>query len=165
LPRCIELPEAVADWSLTSLHLKLNHCLAGDACISEKEDRCARGASRPRRHLPVGRVCGDWPDGPRHSRRDPPIAGTAVMRVTLKLPANERARLDRSAWRAEKRHRWAGVVRVRDQIGLHSGVLAHTSAARAAKYLIRQQNQATLPSSGSPLGECRFGSLRPKPVL
>jgi len=135
-------------------------------------DRGPRGASRPRHHLPVGRGCGDWPDGASASasanasrpRRDPPIADTAVMRVTLELPANERARPGRSVWCAEKRRRWAGVMRVCNQIGLHSGVLAQPSAARAAKHLIKQQIQATLPSSGSPVGECRFGSLRPKPV-
>jgi hypothetical protein len=37
-PRCIELPEAMAAWSLTSVQLKLIHRLAGDACITEKED-------------------------------------------------------------------------------------------------------------------------------
>jgi len=138
--------------------------VANEPATEADEDRCPRGASRPRHHLPVGRGCGNRPDGAIHPRRNPPIAGTAVMRVKLELPANERARLGRSVWRAEKRRRWARVMRVRDQIGLHSDVQAHASAARATKHLIRQQIQATLPSSGSPIGECRFGSLRPKPV-
>ncbi len=49
--RCIELPEEMADWSLTSLQLKLIHCLAGDACITEKEDRRPRCAPCPGEHL------------------------------------------------------------------------------------------------------------------
>ncbi len=32
-----ELPEEIADWSLTSLQTRLIHCLTGDACITEKE--------------------------------------------------------------------------------------------------------------------------------
>ena len=52
--RCIELPEAMADWSLTSLQLKLIHCLASDACITEREDRGACRASCPCHHVPTG---------------------------------------------------------------------------------------------------------------
>jgi hypothetical protein len=52
--RCIELPEAMADWSLTSLQLKLIHCLASDACITEREDRGAYRASCPCHHVPTG---------------------------------------------------------------------------------------------------------------
>jgi hypothetical protein len=32
-----DLPEEMADWSLTSLQTRLIYCLAGDACITEKE--------------------------------------------------------------------------------------------------------------------------------
>ena len=60
--RCIELPEAMADWSLTSLQLKLIHCLPGDACITEKEDRRPRRAPCPCHHLPAGRGRGYRPD-------------------------------------------------------------------------------------------------------
>ena len=49
--RCIELPEAMADWSLTSLQLKLI-----------KIGR-PRRAPRPRHHLPTGRGRGDRPNG------------------------------------------------------------------------------------------------------
>ena len=59
--------------------------------------------------------------------------------------------------RAEKRCRWAGVMRVCDQIGLHSGVWANASAARATKHLIKKRIQATLPSSGSPVGNAGLG--------
>ncbi len=42
--RCIELPEPMANWSLIRLQLNLIHWLAGNACITAKEDRrgCAR---------------------------------------------------------------------------------------------------------------------------
>ncbi len=56
--RCIELPEAMADWSLTSLQLKLIKI-------------GARGASRPRHHLPAGRGGRYGPDGQRHPCRHP----------------------------------------------------------------------------------------------
>jgi hypothetical protein len=55
--RCIELPEAMADWSLTSLQLKLIKIGA----------RVVRHA--PRHHLPAGRGRRHRPDGARHPRR------------------------------------------------------------------------------------------------
>ena len=52
-------------------------------------------------------------------------------------------------------------MRVLQQIGPYSGVMSHASPARATKYLIRPQNQATVPSNGTPLGECRPNSFGP----
>ena len=77
------------------------------------------------------------------------------MRVRLKLRASERTRLERSVWRAEKRHRCAGVIWVGGPIRPHSGVLAHSSAAQGTKRLFRWQSQANLVPDCGPLGECR----------
>ena len=44
-----------------------------------------------------------------------------------------------------------------------SGVSASVDVARDEQHLLRGQNQATLLSSGRPLGECRFKSLAQEP--
>jgi hypothetical protein len=116
-----------------------------------------KGDSYPGKHDGIiDRAVWDRPDGPCHPCRDPPIANAAVLRVRLKLPASERTRLGRSVWRAEKRDRCAGVMRVGGTIRPHSGVLAHSSAALGTKHLIRWQSQATLIPDHGPLGECRL---------
>ena len=134
--RCIELPAAMADWSLTSLQLKLIRCPAGDACIAEKEDRRPRRAPRPRHHLPAGRSCGNRPDGARHPRRHPPPSSTTVMRVTALRTQTERKRQDRSARRAEKRRRRASTARIRGPIQPTRGVCATADTARGGKSLL-----------------------------
>jgi len=100
--RCIELPEAMADWSLTSLQIKLFHCLAGDACITEREDRRPRCASRSRHHLPTGRGSRHRPDGTRRPRHHTPIVSASVMRMTAIHAQTERKQQHRSACCAEK---------------------------------------------------------------
>lgn len=67
--RCIELPEAMADWSLTSLQVKLIR-------IGPRRASCTC------HHLPVGRGRRHRPDGARHPRRDPPPSGATSMRMT-----------------------------------------------------------------------------------
>ena len=66
------------------------------------QDRCPRGPSRPRHYLPTGRGRCRRHHGHGHPRRDPPIAGTAVIFVISWPVEIERKRLDRSAHRAEK---------------------------------------------------------------
>ena len=80
--RCIELSDAMADWSLTSLQMKLIHCLAGDACIIEKEGRGAFSTPCLCRHLPAGRGGRHRPDGMRHPRCHPPISSATIIRMT-----------------------------------------------------------------------------------
>jgi hypothetical protein len=77
------------------------------------------------------------------------------MRVTLKLPEDERRRQDRSIGRAKKRARRVKMMRIHDPIHPALGAYATADAARVEKRLVSWQNQALLPSSGRPLGECR----------
>jgi hypothetical protein len=154
--RCIELPEAMADWSLASLQRKLIHCLSGDACITEKEDRGPRGVSRPRHHLPTRRGCRHRPNGTCHPCRHPSITGAAFMRVTSKLAKAERTRQDSSVRHASKRGRISKVTGIRGSIRPHSSPLTTAAEAERVNHLIWQQNQASLTPSGGPLGECRL---------
>lgn len=91
----------MVDWSLTSLQLKLIHCLAGDARSTEKEDRRACRASRPRHHFPAGRGGRHRPNGARRPRRHPPITSAPVMCMTTIYAKNEPKRQDRSVGCAE----------------------------------------------------------------
>jgi hypothetical protein len=75
--RGLDLPEA-----MTSLQLKLIQRLAGDACITEKEDRGMFRPPRPRHHVPTGPGGCHWPDGAHHSRRHPPIASAKAFCLT-----------------------------------------------------------------------------------
>jgi DNA-binding NarL/FixJ family response regulator len=154
--RCMNLPEAMSDWSLTSLQLKLFHCLADDACISEKEDRCPRRASCPRRNLQAGRGRGHWRHDPRHPCRNPPIARAAVMCMTAKLPASERKRQDRSVLHAEKPAR--PPLAANDFRFLKAPMGAWTSkhAVMGSAGLTGTQAQAILALLGTPLAECRL---------
>ena len=72
----------------------------------------------------------------------------------------ERKRQDRSVCRAEKRLCRARMLRVRGLIHPTSAVCATTDTARGEKRLPSEQNQAILKSSGRPLGECRFLTLK-----
>ncbi len=77
------------------------------------------------------------------------------MRVTAILTAAERKRQDGSVHRAEKRRRWARMMRVCGPACPNSSVWAHASAVQSPKRLISKRNQAILTSNGRPLGECR----------
>jgi len=122
--RCIELPEAMANWSLTSLQLKLI------------KDGGPRRASRPRHHLPACRGGGHRPHGQGHPHCDPPPSSTSVMCVTAILTETERKRQDSSVHRAEERRCWARMMRVCGPTCPHSNVLAHANAAQGPKRLI-----------------------------
>ena len=78
------------------------------------------------------------------------------MRMTQKLTEGDRKRQDKSARCAEKRRRWAGMLRVWGAIRPTSDVRATTDAARGGKRLINWRSQAILTSEGRPLGECRL---------
>nr|BAH89334.1 hypothetical protein [uncultured bacterium]BAH89407.1 hypothetical protein [uncultured bacterium]BAH89481.1 hypothetical protein [uncultured bacterium]BAH89713.1 hypothetical protein [uncultured bacterium]BAH89921.1 hypothetical protein [uncultured bacterium] len=77
------------------------------------------------------------------------------MRMTTIHAQAERKRQDRSVCRAEKRLCRARMLRVRGLIHPTSAVCATTDTARGEKRLPSEQNQASLKSSGRPLGECR----------
>ena len=78
------------------------------------------------------------------------------MRVTAIRVETERKRQDKSARCAEKRRRWAGMLRVLGAIRPTSDVRATTDAARGGKRLIRWRSQAIFTIKGRLLGECRF---------
>ena len=78
------------------------------------------------------------------------------MRVTAIQAQTERKRQDRSVRRAEKRGRRARKMRVRGPIRPITAVCTTADAARGEKCLLNGHDQATLPSSGRPLGECRL---------
>lgn len=80
----------------------------------------------------------------------------SVMRMTTIHAQAERKRQDRSVCRAEKRLCRARMLRVRGLIHPTSAVCATTDTARGEKRLPSEQNQASLKSSGRPLGECRL---------
>ncbi len=119
------------------------------------QDRGPRRASRPRHHLPAGRGRGHRPDGQGHSRRHTPIASATVMRVTAIQAQTEQKRRDSSVRHAEKRRCRARMTRLCGPIHPHSSVPLTADQAWSANHLIWRQNQATLQSSGKPLGECR----------
>ena len=75
--RCIELPEAMAEWSLTRLKLKM---IKIGACC----------ASRPCHHLPVGRDGRHLSDGARNTRRQLTIANAITKRITAIRAQTER---------------------------------------------------------------------------
>jgi len=77
------------------------------------------------------------------------------MRVTAIRVKTERKRQDKSARCAEKRRRWAGMLRVWGAIRPTSDVRATTDAARGGKRLINGRSQAIFTSEGRPLEECR----------
>ena len=108
--RCIELPEAMADWSLTSLQLKLIK-------IGARVVRRARA-------ITFQLAGGDRLDGARHPCRDPTLASAAVMRVTATQTQTERKRQDRSVRRAKKQGRQARMMRSRGLIRPTPGVSA-----------------------------------------
>ena len=118
--RCIDLPEAMANWSLTSLQLKLIKMGARVPPAQADQDGGPRRASRPRHHLPACRSRGHRPDGPRDPNCDPPPSSAAVVRVTAIQNQTERKRQDRSASRAEERRCWARMMRLRGPIHPHS---------------------------------------------
>jgi hypothetical protein len=116
--RCIELPQAMADWSLTSLQLKL----------------IPRRAPSPRHHLPACRGRGHRPDGARHSRRDPTLASAAVMSLTAVQPQTERKRQDRFIQSAKKQGRRTSTASVRSMRRPPSGACATLETFRAKRY-------------------------------
>ncbi len=81
------------------------------------------------------------------------------MRMTAIRAKTERKRQERSARRAEKRRRRAGMLRVYGSICPTSGVCATTDPARGGKRLISWRNQPILTSDARPLGECRLNVL------
>jgi hypothetical protein len=106
--RCIELPETMADWSLTSLQLKLIKIGA----------RVVRHARAITFQLAEVAVTG------RHSRRDPTLASAAVMRLIAVQPQTERKRQDRFIQSAEKQGRRASMASVRSMTRPPSGAYA-----------------------------------------
>ena len=66
------------------------------------------------------------------------------MCVMLNLPETKRNRQDRSITRAGKRCLPTRMRRVRSLVCPHSGMLAHSNAARGAKHFISRHNQAIL---------------------
>ncbi len=124
--------------------------------VEATQDRCPRRPSRPRHHLPVGRGRCHRQDGARHPCRDPALASTGDMRGTAILIQASRKRQDRSVRRAKKKGRRARMPWVCGLIRLTPGVSATAETARGEKHLLSAQDQAILPSSGRPLGECRL---------
>ncbi len=119
------------------------------------QDRGPGRAPRPRHHLPVGRGGRHRCDGARHPRRHPSITSATAMRVTAIPTQTERKPQDRSVRRAEKRRRQARMLRVCGLIRPAASVCATADTAWGGKHLSSGQDQAILPSSGRPLGECR----------
>ncbi len=78
------------------------------------------------------------------------------MRMTAIHAQTERKRLDRSVRCAENRRRQANTLRIRGPIHPVPAVCATAHGAQGEKRLIKGQNQATLTSDGTPLGEYRF---------
>jgi hypothetical protein len=76
------------------------------------------------------------------------------MRVTAIQAKTERKRQDRSARRAEKRRRWAGMLRVYVSIRPTPGACATTDPAKSEKRLLSWRNQTILTSDGRSLGGC-----------
>ena len=118
-----------------------------------------RGAGRPpcpHHHLPTGRGGRHRPDGPRHPRRDPPIANASVMRMTAIHVQTERKQQDRYA-RCDEKHRCRDRTRrFRGLIPPVSVACVTAGAAQDEKRLSSGRILAILASEGTPLGECRF---------
>ena len=93
--RCIELPEVMADWSLTSLQLKLIK-------IGARVVRHARAIT-----FQLAEVAVTGPMVRAILRRHPPIASATAMRMTAIRTQIKRKRQDRSVRHAEKRRRRA----------------------------------------------------------
>ena len=129
--------------------------VADQPATQTDQDRGACRPSRPRHHLPTGRGGGHRRHGPGHPCRDPSIASATVMCMTALPPQTERNRQDRSACCAEKRRRWAGMLRVWGAIRPAPAVCATTDTAQSEERLLNSQNQAIFTSDGRPLGVCR----------
>jgi hypothetical protein len=112
--RCIELLEAMADWS------RLVPTLETD------QDGPQRRASRPRHPLPACRVGGHGPHDQGHSDSG--------------LTEAERKRQNSSGQSVEERRRWAGIMRASRTTCPYSSILFHASAAQGPKRLIHQRN-------------------------
>ena len=134
---CLQSGDLLALHRITRGHGRLVFDqLAADA----DQDRRPCGAPRPRHHRPTRRGRGDWPNGPGHPCRHPPIASAAAMRVTAKLANTERKRQDRSVLRATKRGHMTKVTRVHGRLRTHpSGLIKaacrppHVTLDRQAK--------------------------------
>jgi hypothetical protein len=141
--RCIELPEAMADWSLTSLQLKLIK-------IGARVVRHARAITFQLAEVAVtgamvrAILC-----------CDPSSPSATAMRVTLKLPDGERKRQEKSVRRAEERGRLTKMMQIRRPSRPLSAGQAEVDTAQGTDHLISRRKQTNLPSSGRPLGECR----------
>ena len=129
--------------------------VADQPATEADQDRGACRPSRPRHHLPAGRGGRHRPDGARHPRRDSSIASATAMCVTAIDAQTERNRQDRSARRAEKHRPWAKTQRLPGPIHPVPAVCATADTAQGEKHSFSGLIQATLPSSGWPLGEFR----------
>jgi hypothetical protein len=121
--RCIELPEAMADWSLTSLQLKLIK-------MGARVVRHARAIT-----FQLAEVAVTGPMVRAHPDCDPPPSSAAVMCLTAILTASERKRQDRSVHHAEERRRRAKMMRVCRPTCPNSILLIHANAAQGPKTL------------------------------
>ena len=83
--RCLDLPEAMANWSLTSLQLKLIKMGARVPPAQADQDGGPRRASRPCHHLPTCRGGGHRPHDQGYPDCDPPPSSATVICVTAIL--------------------------------------------------------------------------------
>jgi hypothetical protein len=81
------------------------------------------------------------------------------MRMTAIQAQTQQKRLDRAVYRAGKRGRRTGMMRVRRPIRPTPGAFATSGNAQGEKRLFNWRNQAILTSDGRPLGGCRFKPL------
>jgi hypothetical protein len=138
--RCIELPEAMADWSLTSLQLKLIK-------IGARVVRHARAITFQLAEVAVtGPMVRAILAAIRRLRAPP------LMRMTAIRTQTERKRQDRSIRCAEKHRRWARTQRLRGLIRPVTAACATPDAAWGKKRLSRGRIQAIFTSVGTPLG-------------
>jgi len=140
--RCIELPEPMANCSLSNLQLKLIK-------IGARVVLHARVIT-----FQLAEVA-DRPDGSRHPSSHPLIASAIAVRMSAIQAKTQQKRLYRAVCRAGKRGHRASMMRVRGMIRPTPGVLATVDALRRAKPLISRPFQANLTPNGRPLGECR----------
>ena len=142
--RCIELPEAMADWSLTSLQLKLIK-------IGARVVRHARAITFQLAEVAVtGAMVRTI-----LSAILPPLSAS-VMRVTAIQVQNQQKRHKRSVRRAEYRRRPAKTPRGRRLIRPTPAARETADAARGEKHSFSRQVQPFLTSDNTPLGECRL---------
>ena len=80
----------------------------------------------------------------------------APVQQLSSMVETEQKRQDSSDCRAEKPDSRTTKRQIRDPNCPHSGITANADAVRRTKPLITRRDQAILPSSGRPLGECRF---------